>query len=358
MPRLKEFSQEELFCLCWSFATLRHASEPLGIAAAAELRERHSEFGALELSGMLWSLARMLCPEQDTPASWAAQLPAEVHRESYQSMHSTNDDNSSFEITSYSSEQLQPPPPAAAAVAATWILSTGDREIPGQIGAMESSQIAMTVWGLGRLTRGLEFVHDSVTPKRPSASTLEVLREAVGQAAPSLSIPSLVATVEGLARLRAIEIESEGASQLWGGIFEALGKRSIAVAPELRPSEFSSLVFHLTRIGQNAAARVLLERQAGDLKDFKLSPKGMVLMLGAMARSGACPWSLLAAARSRLNRLSDAYSMEGWCLEVLYDALEELYAQHGKRVHMSEKWQERVQAAGEAARLRNRRGAM
>ena len=365
-PRLKEFSPQELFCLCWSFATFRHSSEPLGIAAAAELKERHSEFGSLELSGMIWSLARILCPEQDTfassnPTSARSQTaskksPVEnrirMQGGIIESAPQKIEEESLLEgFTEFNNEV------PAAAVAASWILSIENREeISDKIDSMEASQVAMTVWGLGRLTRAFESYPDSLTQKRPNASTLEALRKALTRVAPELSVSSLVATAEGLARLGIVEdkISAEESEVVllessWSGVLEALGNRAIKVNGSLRPWEFSSLAFFLSQVGEIAATRELFEKQVEVWNEgFKLSPKGSILLLGAMARSRTWPWPLFVAARSQLVRLSSSYSLESWYLEVLHDALEELQQQHGLEVKLPKQWQKRVQAIGDA----------
>ncbi|KAL4534100.1 hypothetical protein Ndes2526B_g07026 [Nannochloris sp. 'desiccata'] len=326
IDRLNEFSAPELFCVCWACATLRYPSASLGAAAAAELRDRPGEFGGLELSGMIWALARLLRPHQGATASWAQA----------EAMISNTSDNDFA---------LQP------ALAASWILAAADRELPGKVDEMESTQLAMAVWGLGRLCEAAEITGKGEASNRyglrselklPEA-TVKALHRALSSAIPSLNAASLISVLEGLS---CFDIQNKKSNQsIWGGIFEASGERALALLRTLRPWEFPSLVFYLTCIGESSTAKVLLNSDIAVESATKTTPKGAILVLAAMARAKCCPEKVLLAARKRLSKLATSYRIDSWHLSTLYEALEALEPEQAQRIKLSKVWTGRMLAA-------------
>jgi hypothetical protein len=323
IDRLSEFSAAELFCVCWACATLRYSSAWLGAAAATELRDRPGEFGGLELSGMIWALARMLRPHQGVTAPWA-QLEA----------------SNSSRLDVASKEE--------AAVAASWILAAADRELPNKIDEMESTQLAMAVWGLGRLCEGAEITHTSSNSKLElHKATVNALHRALTTAIPTMNAASLVSVVEGLSIL---DVESG-----WTSIFEAASKRALALSPTLCPWEFPSLVFYLTCIGEIKTAKILLESDLAEELTTKTTPKGAILVLAAMSKAACCPDDLLSAARKRLSKLATSYRIDSWHLITLYEALEGLQPDQAQRIKLSKVWTARMMGAyGRYERVKNK----
>ena len=315
IDRLNEFSAPELFCVCWACSTLRYPSASLGAAAAAELRDRPGEFGGLELSGMIWALARMLRPHQ-----------AEARISN----------RSGFE---FANEPLQP------ALAASWILAAADRELPGKVDEMESTQLGMAVWGLGRLCEEVENeASNSGLPELElSEATVKALHRALTSAIPSMNAASLISVVEGLSSFAIPNEESQ--QNIWGGIFEASGERALALMPTLHPWEFPSLVFYLTCIGERNTAKVLLESDVAVISTTKTTPKGAILVIAAMARAQCCPEEVLTATRKRLSKLATSYRIDSWHLSTLYEALEALKPEQAQRIKLSKVWTGRMMAA-------------
>lgn len=311
IDRLNEFSAPELFCVCWACATLRYHSASLGAAAAAELRDRPGEFGGLELSGMIWALARMLCPHQA------------------EAMVSNN--NSGFD---FAHEALQP------ALAASWILAAADRELPGKVDEMESTQLGMAVWGLGRL---YEASNSGLPEFKLPEATVKALHRALSSAIPSMNAASLISVLEGLSSLALSN--KKGQKIIWGGIFEASGERALALMSTLRPWEFPSLVFYLTCIGEENTAKVLLESDIAVESTTKTTPKGAILVIAAMAKVHSCPEKVLMAARKRLSKLATSYRIDSWHLSTLYEALEALEPEQAQRIKLSKVWTGRMLAA-------------
>ena len=345
VDRLHEFSPQELFCLCWTFATLRYsAGAELAIAAATEFRERATEFGTLEFSGMLWALARMLRPHPGSFSLW------------------TGSSGTTFESRrrSFLLENGAVAGSLSAPLAATWVLAVADRELPMNLYAMEMSQLAMTVWGMGRLIQGLEFafldhqnddVHDEDQEEEkmcknsfygPAPGTFEALREVLFHTAPYLPNAYLTSVVEGLSWM-SLDSGTENETE-WSEIFEALGNRAMLLAPHLFAWEFSSLAFHLTCIGQLEAAAFVL--QHGDIEKIsqKLTPKGAILVLAAIAACSECSFApeLLATARRRLKNLAATYEIDDWHLELLHLALNSLPPQYAQQIKLSKYWKARV----------------
>lgn len=58
--KLSMYSPQEIFNICWSFATLRFDALSLIGESVIELKTRSTEFQGLEISGIAWSLGKML----------------------------------------------------------------------------------------------------------------------------------------------------------------------------------------------------------------------------------------------------------------------------------------------------------
>jgi hypothetical protein len=321
IDRLNEFSSPELLCVCWACATLRYPSASLGAAAAAELRDRPGEFGALELSGMVWALARMLRPHQGATAPWAQVEGSLI----------------SLGTFDLADEVLQP------AVAASWILAAADRDLPGKVDEMEFTQLAMAVWGLGRLCEAAEFVSRKEIELKLPEATVNGLHRALTLSIPSMNAASLISVLEGLSCL---DLPNKNHQNIiWAGIFEAISERALMLTRTLRPWEFPSLAFYLTSIGQLKTAERLLESDIAVESTNKATPKGAILVLAAMARAKCCPPEVLTAVRKRLSKLATSYRIDSWHLITLYEALEGLDPEHAQRIKLSKVWTARMVAA-------------
>ncbi len=325
IDRLHEFSAPELFCMCWACATWRYPSASLGAAAAAELRDRPGEFGGLELSGMIWALARILRPHQGVTAPWAR-----------------------VEATIFSGSQ---PAQQQPAIAASWILAATERELPVKVEEMEHTQLAMAVWGLGRLCEAAEMTkkEDGLPELELLEATVNALHRALTFSIPTMNAASLISVVEGLSCLNIAN------KNIWKDIFEASGARALTLMPTLRPWEFPSLVFYLTCVGQVEVAKLLLESEDAEESTNKATPKGAILVLAAMSQASCCPDSVLTAVRKRLSKLATSYRIDSWHLITLYTALEGLKPEQAQRIKLSKVWTAKMMdAQGRYQRIKNK----
>jgi hypothetical protein len=311
--------------MCWACATWRYPSASLGAAAAAELRDRPGEFGGLELSGMIWALARILRPHQGVTAPWAR-----------------------VEATIFSGSQ---PAQQQPAIAASWILAATERELPVKVEEMEHTQLAMAVWGLGRLCEAAEMTkkEDGLPELELLEATVNALHRALTFSIPTMNAASLISVVEGLSCLNIAN------KNIWKDIFEASGARALTLMPTLRPWEFPSLVFYLTCVGQVEVAKLLLESEDAEESTNKATPKGAILVLAAMSQASCCPDSVLTAVRKRLSKLATSYRIDSWHLITLYTALEGLKPEQAQRIKLSKVWTAKMMdAQGRYQRIKNK----
>jgi len=235
----------------------------IGELAAAELEARSSEFGPLELSGMLWALGRLLLPAGG----------------------GGGDD---INIT------------ACAAEAILSTLRVANREVPVRASAMEASQIGMALFGLGRLVASTSSSTPVTIQEAVQALDHALRNHLADRNKNAVSNASLASVVEGFAWVR---------YSLSPELKVALSTRIAAAMTPLHVWEFCPLAYYLTQIGMEGSSRNLLESSTPPL-DKELRPRGAVLLLAAMRECNRYPKSVFVPVAACLSSMSAGYRLE------------------------------------------------
>ena len=305
--RAHEFTSQELFCVCWGFATMKFAGgEEMALVAVEEVAVRRQELHGLELSGLLWSLARLF-----TYASVGVYKSSTEERRVKKAVET--------------------------------VIAVARSDLPLCLSSLEESQLAMAIWGLGRLHSLLLdtnnvicrfYINDDNDDdeeeddnEEDEAQTLlwTMLAREASKRASTLKIASLVSIVEGLWWIKEHH-HHHHAPHLWDDddyVIQPLASRAVLVMPDLHPWEFSTLVFYMAGLEkqtQSLKPRVyqLLEHAHAPGATCRCTPKGIILVTGAMALCGQWPGGMVDIVRKRLQVMSPSYKIdEEWYLWVL-----------------------------------------
>lgn len=281
--KLSTYSPQELFNVCWSFATLRFHAPSVTAETITELKARSTEFQGLELSGIAWSLSRMLDIERDHVLSEKACL----------------------------------------------ILQ---REICKHIDELEMSQLAMALVGLARLSSQsdseclradvvdalLEKISDCMNQKNYTISSINTILEGMVLISPSVPT-SIVDTIE-----YTISDAILDSAKLW---------------------EVCDLCYYTCEVGiMWLAARLLEYIEERVMNGERLTPRASIMLLHTMTQCNTYPAETLHLTTSKLRSMSPKYRISNKWLKILAETRPKLAENANIVLSFHPDWEDRLHA--------------
>jgi hypothetical protein len=304
-PRVEEFAASELFPLCWGFATMGYSHPSFIYGSVNQFKARKDEFGGLELTGMLWSLAKLL----DTRKVWEAKQEV-VH--------------------------------SCLQIAAT--------QLAGKSHVLQPSQVGMVVWAVGKLLSNYSsaLVGDKII-EVVSMTTCSLVLDHL----PRLDPVSVSSVAHGIRLIDQRTFTANPAfKEIKHKVYHAL--RSKVISPTflevLNPWEFGSLAMHLAAYLDPAESSSTMDLGVKELLTYaraealatKAAPGSAIQLLIAMTKCKCYPPGAYAAIFKRLESLSPSYNLGCANLRLLYDAIERLKEQNMPVPLLSKVWVRRM----------------
>jgi hypothetical protein len=305
-PRIEEFAASELFPLCWGFATMDYSHPSLICGAVNQFKARKDEFGGLELTGMLWSLAKLL----DTREVWESKQEV-VH--------------------------------SCLQIAAT--------QLAGKSHVLQPSQVGMVVWAVGKLLSNYSsaLVGDEII-EAVSMTTYSLVLDHL----PRLDPVSVSSVAHGIRLIdqRTFTANLRAYKEIKHKVYRAL--RSKVISPTfldaLNPWEFGSLAMHLAAYLDPAESSSTMDLGVKELLTYAraetlastAAPGSAIQLLVAMTRCKCYPPGAYAAIFKRLESLSPSYNLGCANLRLLYEAIERLKEQNMPIPLLSKVWVRRM----------------
>lgn len=309
VPRLDEFSPSELFPLCWGFATMGYSDPSFIIACVTHFKARKDEFGGLELTGMLWSLAKL---SDDT--IW---------------------------------ETKQDVIDACLRIAST--------QLARKSHLLQPSQVGMSVWAVGTLCSN--YACPVINRDAFAAVSITSYRLVLDHL-PALDPVSVSSVAEGLCH---IEDHQKGQfagnlmiEEIKGRVYHELRCKvtSPSFLGSMKPWEYGALAMHLASCldGRYISAgsaldlgvKELLSYSRGEVLAAKAAPGSAVQLLVAMTICKCYPRGAYAAICKRLETLSPSYNLGKANLRLLCGAIERLKEQNMPVPRLSTVWLGRI----------------
>jgi hypothetical protein len=262
--RLNIYSPQELFNVCWSFATMRILVPKVVTEATIELQNRVTEFHGLELTGMTWALSKILieCSKRDS--------------------------------------SLKETP-----IMAKNIASIVQRELQKHIEVLEVSQLAMAIVGLARLH---EVNSKLVINDQLITASVEKFTNVVKDA--KVTVNSVNTILEGL-----LMLERPLPDHLMGAL------QNHITADVLRNAlfwEVCDLCYHLNQSKMHSLAKTILQYIDEQVSNGeRVTPRASIMLLQTMVQCNCFPSEILQRTTAKLSSLSPNYRISDKWIRVL-----------------------------------------
>lgn len=286
---LHAYSPQELFNICWSYATLGANASPIVSEVVLELEIRGTEFEGLELSGLTWSLSRLL------------------HVQHLQDRH-------------YNIDALP-----------KRIVQVVEKELPKHMTGLEASQVAMALVGLGRLAEMDETIN--VNPSLIDISLDTFYKNILDG---NFSISSVNTVLEGLQIL---------GTQLPPALHAAL--QSNLTVPLLSHTgiwEICDLCYNTCQCNvMDVSLDILtfIDEQIAD--NQRITPRASIMLLHTMCQLNSYPTTTVFQATSKLVSLSPNYNLSDKWLAVLAQTRKKLPAHIKHMLELHPDWEGKLE---------------
>lgn len=280
---LSMYSPQELFNVCWAFATLRFQAPSVAAETLTELKARGTEFEGLELSGIAWSLSRILDMDVD---SILGENACRV---------------------------LQ-------------------QELCKHINELELSQLAMAFVGIARLAsrNPLELLY----PQFMNAM-LERMKYCLNQSYDTIS--SVNTILEGMVLM---------SPQVPASIIDTIEHSiSHSVLDSSKFWEVCDLCYYTCEVGMvSLASRLLDHIELRVIQGEHLTPRASIMLLHTMAECDSYPAATLNLTVSKLSSMSPKYRISNKWLGILAETLPKLADNAQIMLSFHPDWEDRLHA--------------
>ena len=292
--RMNLYSPQELFNVCWGYASMGFSSQAVAAETLVELKTRGSEFGGLELSGIAWALSRMLSGAKD---------------------------------------------PSIAQQCGTILQMLLVKHVQG----LEPSQVAMAVAGVSRLSTTVDG--------RLISELVDAFCASFGDKLPP-TISSLNTLLEALALLQdladddASEHQPRESTQAAEAVEAALrvGNRLDKCIERAKFWEVCDLCYYMGRNDMPLAQRLLVNLE-GTIGAESVTPRGAIMLLKTMHRCDVYPPVTLDKTTSKIAALSPNYRLGDEWVAILRDLLSEDDRIAQRISFQHDAWDDRINAS-------------
>ncbi len=280
---LSMYSPQEVFNVCWAFATLRFQAPSVAAETVTELRARGTEFEGLELSGIAWSLSRILDMQEDSDLGEKACRVLQL-------------------------------------------------ELCKHIDELELSQLAMAFVGIARLSSNNTF--EVLNPQFMN-DLLERMKDCLNQRYGTIS--SVNTILEGMVLI---------APQVPKSIMKTI-EHSISdfILESSRLWEVCDLCYYTCEVGMVSLATKLLDHiEQRVIQGEHVTPRASIMLLHTMAECNSYPAAILNLTTSKLSSMSPKYRISTKWLGVLAETLPKLADNAHIVLSFHPDWEDRLHA--------------
>lgn len=286
---LHAYSPQEIFNICWSYATLGATASPIVPEIVLELEIRGTEFEGLELSGLTWSLSRLFRLQRMQDGSYDLDdLPKRI-------------------------------------------VHVVEKELPKHMASLEASQVAMAVVGLGRLSEMDKTIN--ISPSLIDFSLDTFHKNIIDD---NFSISSLNTVLEGLQIL---------GRQLPPSLHDALRSNiTVSTLSRTRIWETCDLCYNACECNvMDVSLEILafIDEQIAD--NQRITPRASIMLLHTMCQLDTYPTTTVFQTTSKLASLSPNYNLTEKWLSVLAQTREKLPMHIKHMLELHPEWEEKLQ---------------